>query len=715
MNRREFIKTALGTAALGATGRLGAADERGTPEAGPPSAADVLKGFVVADAHLGWNVPQQPSLGAQAEAMRTIMKRFPDLDVFLDAGDSMHAGATDADRANWMRTLQRGAGTVPFFLCPGNHDLLGWPAPDSETLCCELGSMPCRPYYSFDIKGIHFVALPELMFCGLVTDEALRWLELDLAVNKDRTTIIWTHNSVGGTTLPQDNIGYRRLAASREMRAFLRRHSNVIAWLHGHNHTWEMIEKGGKLFVSCGRIGGFDPPYPGRFGKGNLGGIYFEVGPGYVTAKGYSATQDKFFDEMEGYQHLTQTMKPKTSLDPNAPNAFSYGVGGARDGERIPVYSHTFLNGGRQELLISGVDSPVLNENPDTSIYTQMTHSANQAKVLPGYEIGGADVNAVGEDFGWDWLHPGVVLYPVEGKPARSISMPEKGNWRRGYYQVVPGRTYTLTVEFETAQPGPVVQVTATVRDRSGTEAASIKGPEWRLAGGRQSFQAQFAVPDLKLIDCIYTNPSSDNRFNITFDIGIDGVTQDVIFRGARLAIAGTTEGTRSPALTFAGTRLAVKGDLAENAVARFDLPQGAARRSVVEVEAAGSGRLTWLVRQSGPLWMARNACVVDMGSHLEIDGLRNKWTPDEEVVVTPLARAPEPYFHKTRHVTKARVRPWANAAMSVEILGSTGPAEIEIRSHAEPKRVTGADSWAYSDRTVHIKKSGRGVIEIGF
>ncbi|MDO8587647.1 MAG: metallophosphoesterase [Armatimonadota bacterium] len=716
MNRREFIKTAaLGAAALGAAGRLGFADETVTPAGASPSGTGALKGFVVADAHFGWEHHEQPSLDAQAAAMRHIMTRFPDLDLFLDAGDSLHGGGAD-HAANWMKVLQCGSGTVPYFLCPGNHELLGWPAPDAETLCCELGSMPCKPYYSFDIKGIHFVVVPQLLFCSLMTDDTLKWLELDLDVNKESTTILLAHNSIAGTTLPQDNIGYRRLADSRRVRAFLKRYPNVVAWLHGHNHTWEMVRKDGKLFVSCGRIGGYNPPYPGgHFGKDNLGGFYFEVGPDRLTVKGYSVTHEKFFDEMEDYKHLTQTLKIRTTLNPKAPCAYSYGIGGSRDGERIPVYNHNYLNGGSQELYISGVDSPVFNENSDTSIYTQMTHSASQRKILPGYSITERDVNAVGEDFSWDWLNPGVLLYPVEGKPDTIISLPEGGRSSKGYYRIAPGRKYRVAVHFETAQPGPTVQVTMVVRDRAGEQVHAIEGPEWKLGAGRRTFEAVFAVPDLKGLKSIYADPSSDNRFHVTCDLAIKGQTHDIIFHGARLSFAGASDKTFDPAVTFDGTKLAARGELAPGSIARFDLSGGVARRSVVEIAAGGNRRLTWLVRQTGPIWTIRNACIVDKGGYFEIDGLRNTWTPNEEAVVTPLARVSQPYLYKTRHITKAKVHPFAQGEMSIEITESTAPAEIEVRCDARPKTITGADSWDHANGIALIKKTGAGEIKIGF
>ena len=97
---------------------------------------------------------------------------------------------------------------VPLFYTTGNHQITVWGKDyDTEFHMNRMGSCPCRPYYSYDIKGVHFVSLPELMTAAYVTDEELAWLELDLNVHRDTTTIILSHNAIKGTTLAHDDPG----------------------------------------------------------------------------------------------------------------------------------------------------------------------------------------------------------------------------------------------------------------------------------------------------------------------------------------------------------------------------------------------------------------------------------------------------------------------------------------------------------------------------
>ncbi|MHC4796553.1 MAG: metallophosphoesterase family protein, partial [Planctomycetota bacterium] len=347
----------------------------------------LLRGFVVADAHFGWRHPQQPRAEEIGEAMERITKRFDDLDVFLDVGDAHH-GSADRENEDWLGQwtdiIAGGCGAIPFYYTAGNHEIDTWNVGyDVERRCARLGSVSARPYYSFDIKGIHFISLPQLLFMSYVSKEALDWVKLDLELNKDKSVIFLAHNSVKGTTEYHDDPGYRRLANSDEILQLLDRYPNVLAWMHGHNHTYEVVEKGGKLFVSCGRIGGFDPPYEGDYGKGNLGGMYFEVGPGRLTVRGYSASKEMFFDEIGHPQH-SKTLRRETSFDVEGPAYLSYGHGGAIDGQRMPVFNHHVSAGKTNQLFIGGADGPVINENPDFTVYTKRTHPyAPNPQILP--------------------------------------------------------------------------------------------------------------------------------------------------------------------------------------------------------------------------------------------------------------------------------------------------------------------------------------------
>ena len=229
-------------------------------QAGRTSSPEVLKGFIVSDAHFGWPSEQQPSPQKQREMIAHIHDRFPDLDLFLDTGDAHHSSLgqrVDAARRDWSDIIANQSNQAPFYYVPGNHDIVSPVDGDAERRCCRMGSMSYRPYYSFDIKGIHFVSVPELEHPVWVNKETLDWLRLDLELNRDKSVILLSHNNVKGTTA-DDNfmLGYRGLANSEDILNLIVPHPNILAWMHGHNHDYVIKESHRRLFVSNGRIGG---------------------------------------------------------------------------------------------------------------------------------------------------------------------------------------------------------------------------------------------------------------------------------------------------------------------------------------------------------------------------------------------------------------------------------------------------------------------------
>ena len=226
-----------------------------------PGATDpVLRGFIVSDAHFGWVDPRQPSVAVQIAAMSNIMTRFPNLDVFLDTGDGHHNTAPDSAYGDWTDVIVRGCGSLPFYFTAGNHEIDSFSHPwDPESKTMRLGSVGCRPYYSFDVKGIHFLVLPELVKTNYIPREELDWAALDLEINRNKTVIILSHNSLLGTTEPREDRGYRVIANSQDIYDLMEKHGRVIAWMHGHNHDYKFVPKPNRLYVSNGRIGGFPP------------------------------------------------------------------------------------------------------------------------------------------------------------------------------------------------------------------------------------------------------------------------------------------------------------------------------------------------------------------------------------------------------------------------------------------------------------------------
>lgn len=712
ISRRDFIRCA-GAAGMAVASASGV---QRTAGGNTPLNEDMLRGFIVSDAHFGWQNEAQPKSDTIREMMGRILRRFPDLDVFIDTGDAHHSGAPDEARGEWTDIILSGCGALPFYYVAGNHEIMGWGGgEDVEMRCNRLGSISCRPYYSFDLKGIHFISLPELMAVCYVSSEALEWMALDLAVNRDKTTIVLSHNSIADTTEPHDDLGYRRLANSAQVFDFLNRYPNIIAWMHGHNHTWEVVQRRGKFYVSNGRIGGFDPPYAGYFGRGHLGGIYFEITRGGMTVRGFSASQDCFFDEMDNYAHLTQSIATSTTLDVTTPACLSYGFGGMRDGQRLPVYNHHAGQDMTQDLFLAGADGPVFNENPDFRIYSQRTLRQEHTRLLPGCAIDPADRRGKNGQTVWTWAGPGVRLYPHRRKNFTRVCLPRPAEGRHGYYRCAPGKKYRLRVEMESDEAGPRMRAECLVYDAAGKLLLTLEDNEHTLSAGPQSLEAIFAIPDLEENQSIYTNPSLDDNIQANFHIVFRELGGGVLLRRAEISLAEASAKTIEPSLSIDGQRY-TSGEKAEFAEpVRHTLTGRAHARSVVEAGAEGNRRLTWLIRQRNIDWQVRNAPVTDLGDSLEIGPLRNTFSQRQEIIIAPMKRTSEPFVHRLRRVNRARIGLYqpATPALRIDVIELLGEGEIEVLTAEAPKAVQGSEDYHHNDGRliIHIGKPGTIVI----
>ena len=729
LSRRRFLQASTTTlASLGFGLRAGA--EPGSPaSASPPRSSDRLQGFVVSDAHFGWANPQQPSPAQIQAAMQSIMRRFPALDVLLDTGDATHSYGTDLDRANWMEIVQGGCGRLPFHFVTGNHDQAGpWYVVDPEHHVQTLGSLSCRPFYSFDLKNIHFVALPQLMVVSLVTHEAMEWLRLDLELNKDKTTLVFSHNALRDTTWKADGRGdntYRLVANSDEIRALFRRYPNVKGWLHGHNHDFVVAEKESMLFVSNGRIGGFDPHKNSPI-AGSLGGFWFEVSPDSLTVRAYDGSKSRFLDEVPGFESLHHTLQCKTSLNVAAPAAISFGSGNALDGQRWPVYNHYALaDNGSQEVFLQASARSVINNDPAFTGFLE----GRRGRTSPGFHVvpvreGRAgrrgqrkgktgveaeeSVDAV--DRTWEFLNPGIrFLRLADASIVRHIQCPgqrgTRSNWR-----CVPGRTYRVTLDLEATAAGPTVQLFAAVLDPDYSELESFtSGPPVTLAGGVRQVSFEFTVPPLKDLETIYNDPALDATCYVTVEAAIGNLVADVVVRQFALAPAGVAAGEAEVYLN--GARFAAAGQ----AIARHELKAAWAGRSTLEVTAPGVRSLTWLVRQTGLAFQLRNATIEDKGDYLQVTRLRNKFSQQEEIIFAPLTEISVPFVHRLRHVNRARVYHWDAKAGVLriepeEVFGGIG---LDVVMAEQPARVTGADMWKHADGLLRVWARGILPIEI--
>jgi len=383
MKRRHFIKSSLviasSVSSIGSYLKIRPVN----------NSENRISGFIFSDAHIGWKGYDQPTMVEQKEAIQVILSQFPNLDLVFDTGDIHHGYLNERERNDarkeWLSGFSNPFSKSLFHYIPGNHELGKGPS-DTEITASKLGSHNLRPYYSFDYKGIHFVSLPQLMDIVLINRESLDWLRHDLSVNSHKTTLILSHNSILDTTYTGGQTGYRSVVNSQDVLNVMNKHNNVIAWLHGHNHQYQIVKKHGRLYVSNGRIGGFNPPQNwGSFGQGHLGGVYFEISERGIIIKCYSATKRKFFDQI-GFAHLSQYMNIKTTFNKSHGVNYFFGHGSLTNNVKHKIVNH-YLTKNEVEFDIKELKDPTLNDNSNFEITTELFFKGKHIKRIIGYQL----------------------------------------------------------------------------------------------------------------------------------------------------------------------------------------------------------------------------------------------------------------------------------------------------------------------------------------
>lgn len=197
MNRRDFLKvsgTAIGAGALisiapAMRAHAGIRDwfHRRNGEAPAPFTLVQLS-----DAHVGFSGPPNPT-GTKAfeRAVDIINALDPQPDLVLFTGDLTHESETPGEHAKRMQTFQSIESRLrakKIFRVPGEHDA----AEDHGDL---YRSFFGPTYYSFDHRGVHFVALDNVSRGKpVVGAEQIDWLRKDLGrFPKSAPIVVFTH------------------------------------------------------------------------------------------------------------------------------------------------------------------------------------------------------------------------------------------------------------------------------------------------------------------------------------------------------------------------------------------------------------------------------------------------------------------------------------------------------------------------------------------
>ena len=657
----------------------------------------VLKGFIVSDSHFGWDDERQPSPQQQREFVSHSHERFPDLDVFIDTGDAhqgdAHQSQADADaaRGNWSDVIANQSNQALFYSIPGNHDVLHIFDGDAELRDAQMGSWSYRPYYSFDIKGIHFVSVPELTVMDYVNKETMDWLRMDLELNRDKTTILLSHNLIAGANYGYLQEGVFGIVNSEEMLNLINAYPNVIAWMNGHQHLYDISRSFGKLFVCNGHFGAFGDPALSSVVP--WGGIYFEITPRALTVRCYSVENQLFLDQiMEGgADRWSQTLAIPTTMNPQAPMNYAFGHGGFLDGQRAAIYNHHTSRDGHYSVTLAGAADSLINENSTFSTFTDFRRTVH------GYEMGS-------EEEWWDCLNPGMVLYQRASPDlTSSLHLPALKYGPQMYYRVAPGKTYEFNLRVLSSGGGERVGLLAKAYSQEGTLLWEAPLAEQTTQSGTNDLRYEIDLPGLLDPDTIYKDGIFDAEIQLALEAQFSSLdSDDLIIERVEFMRDGAGSTTQDAEMLFNGQLIGGTGPLEEGQVVVYELDKPDIPRFVAEGSCGGSRRFLWYLRQTDIDWQVRNAPVADHGAYLLIDEPTNIWSTDKEIVIVPASNPhDEIYVHRLKNVTQAKIWPLnrGNQQVSVEVLaGDAEEVTVIFRSPSSPSNVIGASEWTYSD-----------------
>lgn len=672
---------------------------KGAGKAGSVSSgSDVLRGFIVSDAHFGWENAQQPTVEKQKMMINAIRRKFPKLDVFLDTGDAHHNGDDrDKERGDWSDVIMYHDEPAPFYYIPGNHEITHPKNFDVEMVCAVMGSHELRPYFSFDLKGIHFVSVPELIRAVYIPKELLDWLKLDLELNKDKTVILLSHNSLIGLSKNFEP-GYRGVVNTQEIVDLMNQYPNCIAWMYGHNHNYEVVEKYNKLFISNGRIGGFDPSKE----KHGLGGIYFEISGSKVDIRCYSAEFDKFVDEFDQSELYRGTLDIKTSLNTKEPAAYSMGAGRVRNSTKVPLFHHHISGAKNMDLYIAGVDGTYINEDPEFKFF--MSRKSSQDRQLMGCSISN-------NKSAYDWKDPGVLMLAT-GKKA-TMTIPRSSHNKFTYYRVAAGHDYKVSLDIHGQDGGgQQLSIVAKLYDSSGNEVRALVSKNFILSGKRETLQFVTSFPEEKKYSSIYTDENSDTVFNLSVDVEFEAIQKPIMVHKAAIEFAKADMITKNPTVKVNEQLFSVNKSLQSGQYEKYAVNARRGNRSVVSVTAAGNGMTSWLMKISDLQWQVLGAQCEDRNNSILVGPLRNTFSHKKQVVLNPFFNFDNKTFvYRMRNVNRAEIFPLekGNKKILVKVIETlSGKAEIEVYSNRNNLKITGAESWAQNgNKYIIAVKSG--------
>jgi len=212
----------------------------------------------ISDSHIGFNKPANPDVTATLQAAVDKINALPrQPDFIIHTGDLTHT--SKPGEFDNMDQVLKGARAGRIFYVPGEHDTS---VDDGKQYLERYGKGSAgNGWYSFDHKGVHFVALVnvvKLEGMGRLGEDQLKWLEADLKARSSSTPIVLFAHIPLWAVYPEWGWG---TADSEQALSHLKRFGSVTV-LNGHIHqVMQKVE--GRLAFHTAMSTAFPQPAPG--------------------------------------------------------------------------------------------------------------------------------------------------------------------------------------------------------------------------------------------------------------------------------------------------------------------------------------------------------------------------------------------------------------------------------------------------------------------
>jgi 3',5'-cyclic AMP phosphodiesterase CpdA len=215
----------------------------------------------ISDSHMGFNKAANPDVVATLQAaVAKINALSPAPEFMLHTGDISHLSRPE--EFDQVEQILKSASPQRVFYVPGEHDVLEDEGQQYRDRFAK--ETKGAGWYSFDMKGVHFVGLVNVVNLkagglGVIGDEQLAWMEDDVRHLKGSTPIVVFAHIPLWSVYPE--WGWGTDDSARAL-ALLKRFGSVTV-LNGHIHqTMQKVE--GRVTFHTAASTAFPQPKPGE-------------------------------------------------------------------------------------------------------------------------------------------------------------------------------------------------------------------------------------------------------------------------------------------------------------------------------------------------------------------------------------------------------------------------------------------------------------------